>query len=54
MLKTESKMLIFSIDYANMTSLLTPQLFFAFKGEYPIFLSDMIFVLNFACKLRLK
>ena len=26
-----------------MTSLVTPLLFSAFKGEYPIFLSDMIF-----------
>ena len=43
MLKTESRMYIFIYDYACMTSLVTPRLFAAFKGEYPIFLSYMIF-----------
>ena len=45
MLKTESRMFIFSCDYANMTSLVlvTPRLFSAFKGEYAIFLSDVNF-----------
>ena len=41
-------------DYANMTSLVTPRLFSTFKGEYPVFLSDIIFFLNFASKLRFK
>ena len=31
MLKTENKMFIFSCDYANMTSLVTPRMFSAFK-----------------------
>ena len=43
MLKKESRMFIFLCDYANMTSLETPRLFSAFKGENPIFLSDMNF-----------
>ena len=45
MLKTESRMFLFSCSYAIMMSLVTPQLFsaFKFKGEYPIFLSDMNF-----------
>ena len=43
MLKTESRMFIFSYDDTNMTSLVTPQLFSAYKGECPIFLSDMNF-----------
>ena len=52
-LKTETKVLIFSFDYANITSLVTPRLVSAFKGEYPIFPSDINF-LNFARKLRFK
>ena len=43
MLKSESRMFIFSCDYANMTSLVTLRLFSAFKEEYPIFLLDMNF-----------
>ena len=41
--KTESRMFTFVCTYANMTSLVTPWLFCAFKGEYPIFLSATIF-----------
>ena len=44
MLKTESRMCIFSCDYANMMSLVTLRLFSAFKGGYPSFLSDMNFL----------
>ena len=29
--------------YANMTPLVTSELFSEFKGEYPVFLSDSIF-----------
>ena len=36
-------MFIFSYAYVHMTSVVTPQLFFAFKREYPIFLSDINF-----------
>ena len=41
-------MFIFSCDDANMTSFLTPSLFSAFTGEYPIFLSDMNFQISLA------
>ena len=40
--QTESKMFIYSCTYAIVTSLVTPWLFTAFKGEYPVFLSYII------------
>ena len=43
MLNTESRMFILSCAYAHMMSLVTPWLFSAFKGEYPVFLSDINF-----------
>ena len=43
MLKTESRLFIFSCAYANMKPWVTLWLFNAFKGEYPVFLSDIIF-----------
>ena len=37
-------MFVFSCIYVNMTSLVTPRLFFAFTGEYHVFLSDINFI----------
>ena len=37
MLKTESRMSIFSCAYAGMTSLVTLRLLSTFKGEFPVF-----------------
>ena len=43
MLKTESRMFIFSCIYGNMTSVVIHRLFYAFKGEYSVFVSDINF-----------